>query len=391
VGSMTRRQLLSGAVMASLSLAGSKFALSYEASVAPTRGNSAKTNDSDDDSSTFENISIPSIVDAHIHLWDLNALTYPWLTSKYDATSFLGPYRKICHNYLIPTLRADTVGLPLEGAVHINAAVGHPNSVDETRWVQMQSDRQGFRLGIVAGADLASTKLREELDGHSQFNGFRGVRMITFGRDRYAEPAVLEGLRVLQAAGLVCDVDVSFPQFGSIERAARMYPSLRLIVEHTGTPTSRSADYFKEWRVAMRSLAAADNVACKISGLGIYDHSWTYESIKPWVLSCIDVFGTARCMFSSNWPVDSLYSSYHTLYAAYASLTKPFSDEERARLFAGNAREWYRLPQRVWRAAGEGHTANYLSQRLTLRSQSGYGLAARPNNFVANTGLEHLR
>jgi predicted TIM-barrel fold metal-dependent hydrolase len=342
MGSMTRRHLLASAATASLWVAGANVA-GGRVRVVPPSKDGANANLADGNRSKSEITDMPTIVDAHIHLWDLEALTYPWLTTQYDGTTFLGPYRKICRNYLIPNLRADAEGLPLEGAVHINAAVGHPDPVDESKWVQAQADQHGLQLAIIAGADLASSRLREDLDKHSQCRGFRGVRMLTFGKDRYTEPVVLEGLRVLQAAGLVCDVDVSFPQFGSIERAARMYPSLRLIVEHTGMPTGRSSDYFDAWRGAMRSLATADNVACKISGLGMYDHSWSLESIRPWVLACIDVFGSERCMLSSNWPVDSLYSTYSTLYAAYASLTEALSSEERARLFGGNARRWYGL------------------------------------------------
>jgi predicted TIM-barrel fold metal-dependent hydrolase len=366
---MTRRQLFAGAA-AALWLTRAKAAVGHDIGVVRGDEDIAKTGSANGSGSRSAITGVPAIVDAHIHLWDLKALTYPWLTSKYDETSVLGPYRKICRNYLIPNLRADTEGLPLQSAVHVNAAVGHPDSVEETSWVQAHADQHGLQLAIIAGADLASGRLRQDVERHSHYRGFRGIRMITFGRDRYAEPEVLEGLRVLQAADLVCDVDVSFPQFGSIERAARMYPSLRLIVEHAGTPTRRSSDYFNAWHAAMRSLAAADNVACKISGLGIYDHSWTMESVKPWVLGCIDVFGTNRCLLSSNWPVDSLYSTYRALYVAYASLTEAFSDEERARLFGGNARRWYGLPQWAKAAAITGYAATKMPSQSRVRQST---------------------
>ena len=93
----------------------------------------------------------------------------------------------------------------------------------------------------------------------------------------------------------------------------------------------------------MATLAEAPNVACKISGLGMTDHSWTTESIRPWVLACIEVFGVERCMFGSNWPVDSLYSSYRTMLDAYREITADFSAEERAALFQTNAERYYRV------------------------------------------------
>ena len=73
------------------------------------------------------------------------------------------------------------------------------------------------------------------------------------------------------------------------------------------------------------------------------DHPWTVESIRPFVLETIDVFGTARCLFASNFPVDRLFSDYATVWRAFDQLTRSFSDEERSGLFHGNAERIYRL------------------------------------------------
>jgi predicted TIM-barrel fold metal-dependent hydrolase len=94
----------------------------------------------------------------------------------------------------------------------------------------------------------------------------------------------------------------------------------------------RTEEYFHIWRQAMRLLAHADNVYCKISGLGMTDHHWNVKSIRPWVEACIELFGPHRCMFGSNWPVDSLYSSYRTIIDAYREIIHPLSLEEKRRV-----------------------------------------------------------
>ena len=93
----------------------------------------------------------------------------------------------------------------------------------------------------------------------------------------------------------------------------------------------------------MRALAACPNVAVKISGLGMVDHHWTVESIRPFVLETIDLFGTARCLFASNFPVDKLFSDYASAWRAFDSITADFSASERTALFHDNAVRLYRL------------------------------------------------
>jgi predicted TIM-barrel fold metal-dependent hydrolase len=73
------------------------------------------------------------------------------------------------------------------------------------------------------------------------------------------------------------------------------------------------------------------------------DWNWTTDSIKPFVLDAIDAFGTKRCMFASNFPVDKLFSTYDDVFNAFKTITRNFSDDERRALFHDNAERVYRL------------------------------------------------
>jgi hypothetical protein len=46
-------------------------------------------------------------------------------------------------------------------------------------------------------------------------------------------------------------------------------------------------------------------------------------------------------MFGSNFPVDSLYSSFNALYTAFDEITRLMSEHERRDLFAETARRTY--------------------------------------------------
>jgi predicted TIM-barrel fold metal-dependent hydrolase len=87
----------------------------------------------------------------------------------------------------------------------------------------------------------------------------------------------------------------------------------------------------------MQALASAENVVVKISGLGMCDHRWTVESLRPWVMSCIEAFGVERSFFGTNWPVDRLFSSYGDVLEAYAEIISDLSDSEQRALFSLNA------------------------------------------------------
>ena len=81
----------------------------------------------------------------------------------------------------------------------------------------------------------------------------------------------------------------------------------------------------------------------KISGLGMFDHHWSVESIRPYVLACIEEFGVQRCFFASNFPVDKLLSSYDRLFLAFRDVVAHLPPEQQLALFQTNAERVYRV------------------------------------------------
>ena len=91
------------------------------------------------------------------------------------------------------------------------------------------------------------------------------------------------------------------------------------------------------------NLAGAENVVVKISGLGMGDPRWTVDSIRPWVLSCIEAFGVERSFFGTNWPVDRLFSSYPDVVSAYAEIIGGFAPHEQEAMFSRNAERIFQI------------------------------------------------
>lgn len=292
------------------------------------------------------------IVDAHHHLWDLNAVRYPWLMAR-GVKRFFGDPTPIQKNYLVEDLRADAAGFELLGSVHIQVGAADGDELLESRWLQETSERDGLPSAIIAYCDLAHPEVETRLEQQLQFSKLRGIRQIV-GRSaeedaRTGSGTLLDDERWHAGLALLADKGLSFdlqliPR--QLQRAADVLckvPQLKVALCHCGSPWDQSESGLREWRRGLETLAMLDNVHCKISGLGMFDHDWSRDSIRPIVATIIDVFGSERVMFGSNFPVDKLHTDYATVWNAYDALTSDYSNEHRERLFVDNARAFYTI------------------------------------------------
>lgn len=148
---------------------------------------------------------------------------------------------------------------------------------------------------------------------------------------------------VLAEHGLSYDLQAPFELLPEAAHLARDFPGTTIVVNHTGLPVDRSEVGLKAWRQALETVAAWPNVALKISGLGTRDKTWPHDANRHVVREAIAAFGAARCMFASNYPVDSLCARFDTIYGAFADVVSDRAPAERRALFADNARRIYRI------------------------------------------------
>jgi len=292
------------------------------------------------------------IVDAHHHLWDLDEVHYPWLMAR-GVKRFFGDPTPIRKNYLAADLRRDAGPLDLLGTVHVQVGTSPGQETAETRWLEATANREGLPSAIVAFCELQRDDLDAQLDAHARASRLRGVRQIV-GRsaDEDAktgsgtlldDPASVAGLGKLAARGLSFDLQLIPAQMLRCADILSRIPDLKVALCHCGSPWDQSVEGLSKWRRRLEVLAENPNVSCKISGLGMFDHDWSVNSIRPIVETCLDVFGVDRCMFGSNFPVDKLHASYTEVWSAYEQLTSSLGADERAGLFIENARAFYRF------------------------------------------------
>ena len=93
----------------------------------------------------------------------------------------------------------------------------------------------------------------------------------------------------------------------------------------------------------MKKLAKCENVAAKISGLGMFDPQWTIDSTRIFVEKTIQIFGIDRCMFASNFPVDKIFNTFDNYWESFKEITKNYSENDKKLLFSSNAEKFYRI------------------------------------------------
>lgn len=295
----------------------------------------------------------PPLVDPHVHLWDLAHIRYPWLTPPFDADNPNGSVEPIAVDYPLDAYLADAAGWDVWGIVHIDAGAHADDALRETQWLQAMADDRGLPTGIVAFAALDDPDLEWLLARHAEHRSVRGIRHIVNWHpdparsytpaDVTTSDAWARGFGLLARHGLSFDLQAYPGQFAHLAELIAKHPDTPVIIDHSGMAIPGDADGWDVWRRGMAALAALPHVAVKISGMGFTWRPWDAEQARPYVLETIDLFGTDRAMFASNFPTDKLFGSFDKHLGAYDAITAGFSDSERAALFAGNANRIYRL------------------------------------------------
>ena len=233
--------------------------------------------------------------------------------------------------------------------------------------------------GIVGFADLALGEgVEPALQAHIRAGGgrFRGVRhsaawdpspvignsAVASGPHDMKRPNFRAGLARLSELGLSLDAWVFHPQLADVIDLARAFPTANIIVGHVGGPlgygpyAGRRDEVFAAWKAGITELATCQNVVMKLGGMMMRLAAYDYGALpappssaqladhwRPYIETCIERFGPARCMFESNFPVEKMGIGYAALWNAFKRITAGAAAEDKRALFSGTARRAYRL------------------------------------------------
>ena len=275
-----------------------------------------------------------NMIDSHQHFWQVGRFDYPWMTSDLGVL-----YRDYLPDELAPILSRNGV----TKTVLVQAS----NSVAESQWLLNLADDNSFIAGVVGWVDLmrpiVDTQL-DELSAHPKFKGIRHLVESEPDDDWLIQPAVLSGLRQLSRYGLSYDLLVHTRHLKYVPQVVESVPDLAFVIDHLAKPPIAKNE-IKQWSEELKPLASYSNVHCKLSGLVTEANwtSWKPDDLRPYVEYALELFGSDRLMFGSDYPVCLLAASYDRVLDAFQEILEPLSDADREKIFSNNAAKFYRF------------------------------------------------
>jgi L-fuconolactonase len=272
-------------------------------------------------------------IDSHQHFWRLDRGDYAWLTPA------LAPiYRDFGPEDLEALLRRYRI----TGSVLVQAAA----SIAETEYMLGLAANTAFVQAVVGWVDFESSEAPGKIDRLAMSPKLKGLRpMIQDIPDRewMLRSTVGPAVARMQHIGLSFDALLKPQHLAPFRQFLELYPDLAIVIDHGAKPNI-AADQFRDWAQDLREVARDPRVHCKISGLVTEaGPSWREEDLTRYLDLLLEVFGPARLMWGSDWPVVELAGGYERWREASLDYFARLSEAERAAVLGGTAIAFYRL------------------------------------------------
>jgi L-fuconolactonase len=277
-----------------------------------------------------------SLVDAHVHLWDLARLRYAWL----DGVPGLN------RSFLPADFAAASAGVSVRKIIFVEAGREAAQNIAEVDWVTELAKVEPRLRGIVAQVAIENAEtVRKELGALSRRPLVKGVRRLLQGEkevDFCLRSEFIAGVRLLAKFGFTFDLCIRHDQLRSVVELVRAVPEVYFVLDHFGKPGVRGG-LREPWATEIQALAALPNVACKISGLTTEAdwEKWRAEDLRFYFERTLECFGFDRVLFGSDWPVVNLAADYQRWVETVMGMAAGATEEERGKLFGGNAERLY--------------------------------------------------
>lgn len=278
------------------------------------------------------------IVDAHVHIYDVDRLDCPWLEAV----------PPIARTHTLADLDKERGPVEIDKIVFAEVAVAPGRHIEEAAWVQSIADKDPRLAGMVAHLPMEKGAIVEaDIEELKAFGALRGIRRLIETERDYSfclEPGFLEALRLLPRHNLTFDICVKHWGLVFAIELARRCPEVSFVLDHIGKPGIKHG-LREPWWSQMKELARAPNVMCKVSGVitEADKQAWKPEEIMPYVAHAIECFGFDRVLYGSDWTVSKLSHAYPQWVDMIDRVIAGSSEAEQRKLYRDNAIRVYRL------------------------------------------------
>lgn len=289
-------------------------------------------------------------IDSHFHIW--RQQDQPWLVGPM-APRIFGPYEPIRRDYPIEEFLADQQNSGVEKAVYVQTNWAKEDFEREVAFLTETAKASGWPHAIVGYADMTVDDVRPQIDRLVKYPLLRGVRMqlhwhetpaFRFAKaaDQVIDPVVKKNVRRLKDYGLSFDLQLFPAQMKDGLKLVGENPDTDFILTHAGMLTDLAAPVVEEWKAGLITLAKAPNLYAKLSGLGTFVHRNDPQLIGTVVDNAVEILGSDRLMFGSNFPIEKLWTTHAELIAAHRKAVARHGAKAEADIFWNTAERIYR-------------------------------------------------
>ena len=283
------------------------------------------------------------LIDAHFHSWQLSRGDYGWLTAELGAI-----YRDVA----VADWQKLALPLGITGAVLVQAAP----TLAETKHLLLLAEANPVVLGVVGWVDFMAADavtLIEKLAKHPKLKGLRPMLHDLPDPDWILQTAVKPALEAMAGLGLVFDALIRPMHVPRILTLAKRFPNLSIVIDHCAKPEIARGIVaaWQPWAHDMAALAELPNVSCKLSGLLTEaGKSPQADDCKPWIDFVLQVFGSERILWGSDWPVLELAGDHENCYRKWFEMCQQYTKQLRPlqqdNIFNNNVKQIYKLQWR---------------------------------------------
>jgi L-fuconolactonase len=273
-------------------------------------------------------------IDSHQHFWKYDPDRQTWMSAD------MGILKRDYSPQELAVL-LDRCGL------HGSVAVQASQAEAENDYLLDLAQANPCIRGIVGWVDLQSGCVAERLAYYKSKTAIKGFRHVIHDEpdvDFMLRPAFLNGIGALGTFDYTYDLLVFPAHLASAVKLVKQFPYQLFVVDHIAKPAIRESELAR-WKKELAALAVFQNVYCKISGMvteAAWKH-WKHKDFIPYLDTIVDLFGTKRILYGSDWPVCTLSASYEDTYGIVKRYFDGFSDAEQDDFFGLNARRFYKL------------------------------------------------
>ncbi|SPE51200.1 Amidohydrolase 2 [Verrucomicrobia bacterium] len=278
------------------------------------------------------------LIDAHLHIWDLNRFQYPWLAGV----------PAINRTYLLPDYDRARGGYKVEALVFVQCECKPEQHLGELAWVQSVADADPRLKAIVPWAPLetgeAVAAQLASMAADPRVKGIRRIIQFEDDLDFCVQSGFIRGVQLLGEVGLHCELTIAPCHFPNVLKLIQACPGTLFILDHVGNPDI-AAGGLQPWENSLKLFAASGPHACKFSNFVCNAdlQKWTVGDLKPFADAVIETFGPDRLMWGSDWPHVLRASSWRRWLEAADALTASLSEPDRQKIFHDNAARFYRI------------------------------------------------